>query len=82
MPQPVQEFGEAPLGGVDPAAPVDGFELPPVRGGGDLLGFAPGAVIAPEIVVVERLEIFTDRDNARAGGIDRERANLVATDTA
>ena len=33
--QPVQQLGEAPLGGVDAAAPVDGREAARVRGGGD-----------------------------------------------
>ena len=45
--QPVQKLGETPLGGVDAAAPVDGFELLPVRGSGNLLRLAPGAMIAP-----------------------------------
>ena len=39
---------------------------------GDLRRFLPGAVIAPEIVVVERLESFADRNDARAGGVERD----------
>src|ERR1035441_9503612 len=31
--QPVEQFGEAPLAGVDAAAPVDGFQMGGVRGG-------------------------------------------------
>ena len=60
--QPVQQLGEAPFGGVDAAAPVDGFEPGGARGGGDLRGLAPGAVVAPEVVVVERLEVGVHRE--------------------
>jgi len=55
--QPVQELGKAPLGRVDAAAPVDGFEAPFTGRGGDLAGFLPRAMIAPEIVVVDGLEM-------------------------
>ena len=44
-----------------------------MRGGGDLGGFAPGAMVAPEIIVVERLQVLVDRDDARAGGVERDR---------
>ena len=53
--QPVQQFGEAPLGRVDAATPVDGGEFLLSGGFGDVRGFLPGTVIAPEIVFVKRL---------------------------
>ena len=65
-------FGESPFGGVDAAAPVDGFEPLAVRGGGDLGGFFPGAMVAPEIVIVERLQVRVDRNDAGAGGVERD----------
>ena len=48
--------------------------------GGDLAGFLPGAVVAPEVVVVERLEMRVHRDHARAGGVERDGLDGVAVD--
>ena len=81
VPQPMQQLREAPLRGVDATAPVDGFELLLVRGGGNLLCLAPRAVIAPEIVVIQRLEPVADRDDAGTGGIDGERTDLISANT-
>ena len=71
--QPVEEFGEAPLVRVDAAAPLDGFE---VFGDGRVavicLGFGVGAMIAPEVVVVEGLQVGVDGDDAGAGGVERD----------
>ena len=36
-------------------------------------GLLPGAMVAPEIVVVERLELVIDRDDARPGRVDGDR---------
>ena len=74
VPQPVQQLRKAPLGGIDAAAPVDGFESVLVRLRGDLRRFAPGAMIAPEIVIVERRHAVADRNDARTGSIERNRA--------
>ncbi len=82
VPQPMQQLREAPLRRVDASAPVDGFELLLVRGGGNLLCLAPRAVIAPEIVVIQRLEPVADRDDAGTGGVDSECADLIAADAA
>ena len=78
--QPVQQLGKSPLGGIDAAAPLDGFELFAVRGFGDLGGFAFGAVVAPEIVVVERLQILVDGNDRGAGGVESDGFDLVAGD--
>ena len=51
-----------------------------VRGGGDLGGFAPGAVVAPEVVVVDGLEAGIDRDHAGARGIERDGLDGAAID--
>ena len=51
-----------------------------VRGGGDLGGFAPGAVVAPEVVVVDGVEVRVDRDHAGAGGVERDGLDGVAVD--
>ena len=74
--QPVEQLGEAPFVGVDAAAPVDGFEAVVVGGRGDLLGFGFGAMVAPEVVVVERLQVCVDRDDAGAGGIEGDGRNV------
>ncbi len=78
--KPVEELGEAPLVRVDAAAPVDGFELLLVGEGGDLLRFVLGAVVAPEIVVVERLHVGIDGDDAGAGGIEGDGRDVCACD--
>ena len=53
VPQPVKDLGEAPLGGIDAAAPFDRFDAHFMGCGCDLRRLLPGAVIAPEIIVVE-----------------------------
>ena len=70
--QPVQQFGPSPLGRVDAAAPVDGFEALPVGRRGDFGGFLPRPVVAPQVVVVQRLHLGVHRNHAAAGGIERQ----------
>ena len=62
--QPVQQLGESPLRGIDAAAPVDGFQLfgacaASVMSRASLLG----AMVAPEIVIVERIEAARRRES-------------------
>src|SRR4051794_9098227 len=66
--KPVEEFGEAPLGGVNAAAPVDGFEFLAMSGVGDFGSFALGTVIAPEVIVVERIHGGVDGNDGGASG--------------
>ncbi len=68
--KPVEELGEAPFAGVRAAAPIDVREFGGVGFGGDLGGFAPGAVIAPEVIVAEGLELIVNRQDAGAGGVE------------
>ena len=49
-----------------------------MRGFGDERGFLPRAMIAPEIVFVERLKLFADGNDAGAGGVDSESRDLIA----
>jgi hypothetical protein len=56
--------------GIDAAAPVYGFEALGVSFGGNLFGFGLGAMVAPEVVLVEWLEVFVDGDDAGAGGVE------------
>ena len=70
--QPVEELGPSPLGGVDAAAPGNSFEVGCVRGAGDLSRLACCAVVAPQIVFAEWDKAFADRDDAGAGGIERD----------
>ena len=53
--QPVQQLGESPLVGIHPAAPFDRFQVLGVGELGNLLRLALGAMVAPQIVVIERL---------------------------
>ncbi len=76
--QPVQQLRESPLRRVGVAAPVDRLEAGLVRLARDLGGFAPAAVVAPEVVVVERHEALADRHDARPGGVDGQRRDGVA----
>ncbi len=68
--EPVQQLGKAPLVRIDAAAPLDGFEILLVGEGGDLLRFGFGAMIAPQVVVAERLHVRVDGHDAGAGGVE------------
>ena len=70
--EPVEKLGEAPFGGVGSAAPVDGVQFAGVGGFGDECGFAPRAVVAPQVVVVQRLEIFAHRNDAGPSGVESD----------
>ena len=78
--EPVEELCEAPLVGVDVAAPVDGLEVFGEGELGDLAGFFVGAVIAPEVVVVDGLEVRVDGDDAGAGGVECDGGDVPAVD--
>ena len=78
--QPVEQFGEAPFAGIDAAAPVDRIQMAGVRSGGDLGGFLPGAVIAPQVVIVDGLEVGVHRDHAGACGIECDRLDGGSVD--
>jgi hypothetical protein len=80
MAQPVKQFGEAPLVGVDAAAPPDAFEAELVSFAGDEFGFFVGAMVAPEVVVVEGLEIGADGDDAGASGVEGHGGDGLAVD--
>jgi hypothetical protein len=47
-----------------------------VRLAGDLLGLGEGAMIAPQVVFVERGQALADGNDARARGVERDRGNL------
>ena len=78
--EPVEELGEAPLVGVDVAAPLDGFEVLGAGEFGDLAGLFEGAVVAPEVVVVEGLELGVDGDDGGACGVEGEGDDVFAVD--
>jgi len=78
--QPVKKLGEAPLVGVDAAAPLDAFKSERVSSSGDELGFLVGAMVAPEVVVVEGFEVFADGNHAGAGGVEGHGCNGLAID--
>ena len=82
--EPVQQLRPAPFGGVDAAAPVDSFKacatVEGVRSASYFGRLAGGAVVAPEVVFAQRDEILADRDDAGAGGIERDGPDLFAVD--
>src|SRR5215813_13232896 len=80
VPQPVKELGEAPLGRIDAAAPIDHGKLFAMRCFGNFGGFRFCAVVAPEVVVVEWLKILVNRNDGRASRIERDRSNIIAAD--
>ena len=78
--QPMEQLGKAPLVRINAAAPVDGFQLFAVRERGNLLRLGEGAVIAPEIVFIQRLHLRVNRNDAGAGGVESDSRNLIAGD--
>jgi hypothetical protein len=80
MAEPVEEFGEAPFGGIDAATPGEGFEAGGAAVGGDFGGFAVGAVVAPEVIVADGLEVFVHGDDGGASGIESEGLDIGAGD--
>ena len=81
VPQPVQQLREAPFRRIHAAAPFDGFEFFAVRCFRNFRSFLFGAMVAPQIVVVERLEILPNGNHRRARGIQRNGENLLARDS-
>src|SRR5207253_2779497 len=67
--EPMQKLRESPFGGIDTAAPIDGGQLGAMRSLSNLGGLAPGAVVAPEVVIAEGLQMLVDGDDARPGGV-------------
>ena len=75
--QPMQEFRKSPLVRVDAAAPCNAFKSQLVRLLGNLLGLGKGAMVAPKVVFVERLQAFAHRNHARSGRVERDGGNLA-----
>ena len=63
MPKPVQKLREAPLGRVHTTAPLNRLQTFTVSGFRDLRGFAFGAMVAPQIIFVQRLQVLVDGNN-------------------
>ena len=78
MAQPVQELGESPLVGVNAAAPFNGFEILGVGERGDLLRLLVGAMVAPQVVLVEGLHVRVDGHHARSGRVEGDGFDLLA----
>ena len=66
--------------GIDPAAPFDRFQVLRVSQLGNLLRLTLGAMVAPQIVIIERLHAGVDRHHTRAGRIERDSLDLLARD--
>src|ERR1700733_2965954 len=75
--QPVKMFCEAPPGRINAAAPIYRGQIHLARDFCNSRGFFPRAVIAPEIIIVERRESFANGDYARTGGVECESADVI-----
>ena len=73
--QPVQKLGKTPFGGVGSAAPLNGQQTGLMRFVCNFSCFTPGTVVTPEIVIIQRLQILADRNDAGPGGIQRQGLN-------
>src|ERR1035438_1279709 len=78
--QPMEQLGKSPLMGINAATPVDRFESGGMGFGCNLLSFSKRAMIAPEIVFVQRFKALTHRNDTGAGGIKRNSSNRAALD--
>jgi hypothetical protein len=65
---------------VNSAAPFNGFELFAARQFGNLPCLFMGTVVAPEEILVERLELIVDRDHTRSGSVEGKCDNLLRVD--
>ena len=73
--QPVQQLGKSPLVGVHPPAPLDPLKTHRVSLGGNLLGLGKGAMVAPQVILIQRLQPLAHRNHARAGRVERNGRN-------
>ena len=76
--QPVQQLCEPPLVGVDAAAPRNAFKAQRMRLLRNLFGLGKGAMIAPEVIIVQRFQALAHRNHARSGRVQRDCCNRVA----
>ena len=67
--QPVQQLGKPPFVRVHASAPFDSLKPQRVRLAGNLLGLGKGAMIAPQVILVQRFQPLTDGNHARSSRI-------------
>ncbi len=76
--QPVQQLRESPLGRICAPAPPDRFQPAAPRRLRDERRFFPRPVIAPQVIIVQRLQSLAHRNHARPGGVNRDRLYRIA----
>src|ERR1700679_703286 len=69
--QPEEELREAPFVRVGSPAPLDRFDIFCMGQLRNLAGFLESAMVAPEKIVIERLQVRINRDHARSCGVER-----------
>src|SRR5215470_13030919 len=79
--KPMQQLGNTPLRGVHTTALLDGFQLLAMGGFRDFRGLAFSTMVAPQVVLAERLQVFVDGNDGRSGGIESNRLDLVPGNT-
>src|SRR5438105_15855204 len=78
--KPMQKLRESPFRRVGAPAPLDCRESLLVCDLGDARGLGLRAMVAPEVVVVERDKSLAGRDHARAGRVEGERLDVATVD--
>ena len=76
--QPVQQLGETPLGRIHTAARAYRRQVHRMCDLGDPRCFRRRAMIAPEVVVIERNEILAEWNDSRPGRVERQRLDIGA----
>ncbi len=81
VPQPVQQLRESPLVRINTTTPIDPLESQLMRLLRNLLRFGKCAMIAPQVIFVQRLEVLAHWNHARSGRVERNCRNIGAIHT-
>src|SRR5215472_17436124 len=79
--KPMQQLRESPLRGIHPAAPVDRFQAFAMGGRGDFGSFVFGAVVAPQVILTERFQVFANWNHRRAGGVEGDGSDVFSANS-
>src|SRR5947208_17141422 len=80
MTKPMKQLRKTPSRGVHSAAPLNGFKLLAPRGFRDFRSLRLRAVMAPKVVVIERLKVFPSGNYRGSRHVQRDGANLVVSE--
>src|SRR5690242_9356234 len=80
--QPVQQLGKAPLRRIHTAAPLNDLESLAMRDLGDFGGFPFCAMVAPQVIVAQRLHVLAHWNDRRACSVESNRLYLLSRNAA